>query len=154
MHNSNVELRFQLVDDLWEVEADEIQLLQVVNNLAVNAVQAMPGGGTLSITAENLMADPDHSDAAGQTRWVKLTVADTGVGIPPENITRIFEPFFTTKPKGTGLGLATCYAVISKHGGKLRVESVPGQGTTFQILLPGRVGAVQAPPVKVVSKSA
>ena len=154
MHNSNVELRFNLVDDLWEVEADEIQLLQVVNNLAVNAVQAMPGGGTLSITAENLMADPDHPDAAGHTRWVKLTVADTGVGIPPENITRIFEPFFTTKPKGTGLGLATCYAVISKHGGKLRVESVPGQGTTFHIQLPALPARVQSLPANVVSKSA
>jgi two-component system cell cycle sensor histidine kinase/response regulator CckA len=154
MLNSSVELGFQLAEDLWEVEADEIQLLQVINNLAVNAVQAMPGGGTLSVTAENLPTNLDHPDADGHPRWIKLTLADTGVGIPPENLTRIFEPFFTTKPKGTGLGLATCYAVISKHGGKLRVESVPGQGTTFQILLPGLAAAVQALPANVVSKSA
>jgi two-component system cell cycle sensor histidine kinase/response regulator CckA len=154
MHNSAVELRFALAKDLWDVEADEIQLLQVINNLAVNAVQAMPGGGTLAVSAENLAANPDHPDGLGQPHWIKLDVADTGVGIPPENIARIFEPFFTTKPKGTGLGLATCYAVISKHGGKLRVESVPGQGTTFHILLPALVAGVQALPGNVVSKSA
>ncbi len=154
MHHSSVELRFELADDLGEVEADEIQLLQVINNLAVNAVQAMPGGGILSIAAENLALSLDHPDAGGHAAWIKLTVADTGVGIPPENIARIFEPFFTTKPKGTGLGLATCYAVISKHGGKLRVESVPDQGTTFHILLPALAAGVQPVPEKVVSKSA
>jgi PAS domain S-box-containing protein len=154
MHNSSVELRFDLAKDLWEVEADEVQLLQVINNLAVNAVQAMPGGGTLSIKAENIAANLDHPDAMGQPNWIKLTVADTGVGIPQENIARIFEPFFTTKPTGTGLGLATCYAVISKHGGKLRVDSVPGQGTTFHILLPALVAGVQALPANDVSRSA
>jgi two-component system cell cycle sensor histidine kinase/response regulator CckA len=154
MHHSSVELRFELADDLWEMEADEIQLLQVINNLAVNAVQAMPGGGTLSITAENLSLSLDHPDAGGHAHWIRVAVADTGVGIPPENIARIFEPFFTTKPKGTGLGLATCYAVISKHGGKLRVESVPDQGTAFHILLPALAPVVQPVPEKVVSKSA
>ena len=154
LHNSSVELRFKLAEDLWEVEADEIQLLQVINNLAVNAVQAMPGGGTLSVSAENLLANLDHPDAAGQGNWIKLAVADTGVGIPAENLARIFEPFFTTKPKGTGLGLATCYAVISKHGGKLRVESLPGQGTTFHILLPALPAVVQTMPPNDVSKSA
>ncbi len=154
MHNSSVELRFDLQQDLWDAEADEVQLLQVVNNLAVNAVQAMPGGGTLSIKAENFAANPDEPEAHGQPNWIRLTVADTGVGIPPENLTRIFEPFFTTKPTGTGLGLATCYAVISKHGGKLRVDSVPGAGTTFHILLPALVAGVQELPPKLVSKSA
>jgi len=154
LHHSSVDLRFELADDLWETEADEIQLLQVINNLAVNAVQAMPGGGTLSISAENLALGLDHPDAGGHARWIRLAVADTGVGIPPENLARIFEPFFTTKPKGTGLGLATCYAVVSKHGGKLRVESVPERGTTFHILLPAVAAGVQPVPEKVVSKSA
>ena len=154
VQNTGVELRCALAEDLWEVEADEIQLVQVINNLAVNAVQAMPGGGILSITAKNSQPDPDAAGARGEARWVALMVADTGVGIPPENITRIFEPFFTTKPTGTGLGLATCYAVIRKHGGRLRVESVPGQGTTFHILLPAVADAGQAVPANVVSKSA
>lgn len=154
LQNAGVELRCTLADDLGDVEADEVQLLQVVNNLAVNAVQAMPGGGVLSITAANAAPDPEVARTHGETRWIAIAVADTGVGIPPENIARIFEPFFTTKPKGTGLGLATCYAVIRSHGGKLRVDSVPGQGTTFHILLPAAPGTAQSEPPNDVRRSA
>jgi two-component system cell cycle sensor histidine kinase/response regulator CckA len=154
VHHASVELRCSLEEGLWDLEADEVQLLQVFNNLAVNAVQAMPGGGVLTITAQNEVPPPELADIPGIPRCVAVTVADTGVGIPPENIARIFEPFFTTKPTGTGLGLATCYAVIRSHGGKLRVDSAPGQGTTFHIRLPALGEDAQPVPANVVSKSA
>jgi signal transduction histidine kinase len=135
VQNTRVRLECAVDADLWEVEADEAQLVQVINNLAVNAVQAMPGGGQLSIRAQN---EPVQDPIPGlpSRHWIAITVADTGVGIPAEHMAKIFEPFFTTKPKGTGLGLATAYAVISKHGGHLRVDSVLNEGTTFHIRLP------------------
>jgi PAS domain S-box-containing protein len=139
--NTAVQLRTQIASDLWPVEADESQLVQVINNLAVNAVQAMPHGGLLLVAAENFSPDEDSSSPLRDSRQVKITVSDTGSGIPPEHLAKIFEPFFTTKPKGTGLGLATSYSVIKKHGGELRVESAVGRGTTFQILLPAAEGA-------------
>ena len=136
VQNSNVELRCALAEDLWEVEADEAQLVQVINNLAVNAVQAMPDGGVLSLSAKNCHHGGTIPDPDGDAHGIAITVSDTGVGIPPENMAKIFDPFFTTKASGTGLGLATTYSVVRNHGGNLKVESVPGQGTTFHILLP------------------
>jgi len=105
---------------------DPQQIEQVLINLIQNAVQAMPGGGTLRV---NL------SLAAGV---MAIAIADTGIGIPPENLTRIFDPFFTTKPEGegTGLGLSVSYGIVSRHGGKIGLESKVGQGSTFTILLP------------------
>jgi signal transduction histidine kinase len=105
---------------------DPQQIEQVLINLIQNAIQAMPGGGTLRV---NL------SLAAGV---MAIAIADTGIGIPPENLTRIFDPFFTTKPEGegTGLGLSVSYGIVTRHGGKIGVESKVGQGTTFTILLP------------------
>ena len=129
-----VKARFEIPDTLWSVEADSSQLLQVINNLAVNAVQAMPQGGRLSVTARNQAI----SAAGGMPprRWVLITVADTGVGIPAENLAKIFEPFFTTKKTGTGLGLATTRSIVTKHGGDLKVDSVMGLGTKITIQLP------------------
>ncbi len=135
VQNTPVKLECEVEPGLWEVEADEAQLVQVFNNLAVNAVQAMPGGGRLVVRANNEALEPPIPGLPSR-HWIAISVADTGVGIPPEHMAKIFEPFFTTKPKGTGLGLATAYAVISKHGGHLRVDSVPNQGTTFHIRLP------------------
>jgi PAS domain S-box-containing protein len=135
VQNTPVKLVCEVEPDLWEVEADEAQLVQVFNNLAVNAVQAMPGGGQLVVRAQNEPVEPPIPGLPSRY-WIAITVADTGVGIPPEHMAKIFEPFFTTKPKGTGLGLATAYAVIGKHGGHLKVDSVLNQGTTFHIRLP------------------
>jgi PAS domain S-box-containing protein len=146
VQNTSVQLRHQISSDLWLVEADESQLVQVINNLAVNAVQAMPNGGLLLVAAENVSPEEDSQSPVGGSRFVKITVSDTGSGIPPEHLAKIFEPFFTTKPKGTGLGLATSYSVIKKHGGELRVESALGRGTTFHILLPAADGAASASP--------
>lgn len=126
--------------DLWPVEADEGQLLQVINNLAINAVQAMPKGGKLTVMASNLpvTAAPD------ETRRVEIIVSDTGSGIAPEHLSRLFDPFFTTKKNGTGLGLATSYSIVTKHGGQMRVESTVGRGTTFFITLPAAATAASS----------
>ena len=140
--NTPVTLRFEVDPGLWPVSADEAQVIQVINNLAVNAVQAMPAGGSLVVSAANRSCDEESQSPVGSSRWIEVQVADTGPGISPENLEKIFEPFFTTKQKGTGLGLATCYSIIKSHGGRLRVDSQLGSGTTFSILLP----AVEAPP--------
>ncbi len=133
---SPVKVEYVIAPDLWTVEADEGQLVQVVNNLAVNAVQAMPRGGALTVTAKNDQAGADDRSSTSGGRWLRITVVDTGGGIAPEHLSRIFEPFFTTKPRGTGLGLATSYSIVKKHGGQLSVESALGTGTKFCILLP------------------
>lgn len=134
--NSEVRVQFELPPDLAAVMADETQIFQVISNLALNAVQAMPGGGLLTVKARVVRGGEARALRLAEMDWVLVSVADTGAGIPAENLTRIFEPFFTTKKEGTGLGLATCYAIVAKHGGHLRVESTPGLGTTFQVLLP------------------
>ena len=136
VQNSIVRLDYGTPSGLWSVEADEAQLVQVFNNLALNAVQAMPAGGTLTVRVDNHTPPSDAPLPPRAGRWIRVVLADTGIGIPPENLARIFEPFFTTKQKGTGLGLATCYSVIKRHGGFLRVESEVGKGTSFHVLLP------------------
>jgi len=130
LRGSNARGEFALADDLWPVVADEGQLAQVIQNLVLNAVQVMPEGGTVTISAEN--AGPPQ----GGKRFVKISVADTGAGISENHLQRIFDPYFTTKQQGSGLGLATCYSIIRKHGGKIRATSTLGKGSTFHISLP------------------
>ena len=137
----NLTIVDHIPDDLWSIVGDPTQIHQVLLNLAVNARDAMPEGGTLTLTASNIAAG--HLEAhtgrpSGTRRYVLLEVADTGQGIPPEVRERIFEPFFTTKApgKGTGLGLATVHTVIKAHGGFANVESEIGRGTTFTIHFP------------------
>jgi PAS domain S-box-containing protein len=130
--------------ELWSITGDANQLHQVLMNLCVNARDAMPHGGTLTISAENLTVDEEfvrlNLDAAVGD-YVVLSVRDTGMGIPPEIIDRIFEPFFTTKElgKGTGLGLSTVIGIIKSHQGFINVTSVIGQGTEFRLFLPAIV---------------
>ena len=130
LHGSNVNCEFNLCDDIWPVEADEGQLGQVIHNLILNAVQAMPQGGTVTICSENV------NSLIKEDRFVEITVADTGMGIPENILQKIFDPYFSTKTQGNGLGLATCYSIVKKHGGKIRVASTVGGGTTFVISLP------------------
>ena len=137
----HIQLASTLDPGLWPVLADPGQLEQILVNLAVNARDAMPDGGTLSIDTSNVTIDDATAGAEPDLRpgrHVKLRVADTGTGIPADIAERVFEPFFTTKPKGegSGLGLATVYGIITQAGGRAAIQSSPGAGTAFTALLP------------------
>lgn len=147
----DVDLRFSAAPDLGRISADPGQIEQVLMNLAVNARDAMPAGGTLTITTGNAELDEDFalSHAGGRVGpHVVLTVQDTGSGMDPATLDRIFEPFFTTKPigKGTGLGLATVYGIVKQSGGGIWVESAPGEGATFRVYLPRVEDQAVVPP--------
>jgi CheY-like chemotaxis protein/anti-sigma regulatory factor (Ser/Thr protein kinase) len=114
---------------------DTGQLGQVLQNLVINAVHAMPAGGIIRLTARNITGDPDESPPA-PGRYVLITVRDHGQGIPPEHLAKIFDPYFTTKQSGSGLGLAVVHSIIANHAGHIAVESKPGKGTLFSIYLP------------------
>ncbi len=136
--------------DLWLAEADPGQIHQVLVNLCVNARDAMPEGGTLRITCANRVIDEAYCRAHPEARpgeFVELRVADTGHGMDRQTLARIFEPFFTTKEvgKGTGLGLAMAYGIVRQHGGWITVESAPGQGSTFAVLLPRTLASAEEP---------
>jgi signal transduction histidine kinase/ActR/RegA family two-component response regulator len=137
----HITLNIAPADDLWPVKADAGQIEQVLVNLAVNARDAMPTSGKLTIDTANITVDEAYADGRpGLTpgRYARLRVSDTGTGMPPEVLARVFEPFFTTKPQGqgTGLGLATFYGIITGAGGYPHVYSEPGLGTTISGLLP------------------
>ncbi len=132
--------------DLWPIFADATQLHQVLMNLTINARDAMPDGGSLSIAAENLVLDENYAKMNIDAKigpYVVVTVADTGTGIPPEILERIFDPFFTTKEpgKGTGLGLSTTLGIVKSHGGFVSVDSDVGRGTQFKVYLPAEATA-------------
>ena len=147
--NTAVQLHAHFEPDLPTVEADEDQLLQVFHNIALNAVQAMAGGGALHVHAA-VVSTPEAlaatDDAAGTPAgaYLEIRLRDTGTGIAPEHLPKIFDPFFSTRTNGTGLGLAIAYSVVRKHEGVIRVESAPGQGSTFTLYLP--VSPSAAPP--------
>jgi signal transduction histidine kinase/CheY-like chemotaxis protein len=140
----HVELITSLAGDLWPVLADPGQLEQVLVNLAVNARDAMPAGGTLTIDTSNITGDADSvagGSKARPGRNVRLRMSDDGTGMPADVAQHAFEPFFTTKPDGagTGLGLATVYGILTQADGNIRIYSEPGAGTTFTITLPATV---------------
>lgn len=144
---------FSLADDLWPVEIDEGQIGQVIQNVVINAGEAMPERGTIQIRGENVMVEKEESKQ-GLLRvggkYVKISVKDHGVGISEENLSKIFDPYFTTKSNGSGLGPATTYSIIKKHGGYIEVESQIGVGTTFHIYLPASQKKI--PPQKKVQE--
>jgi two-component system, cell cycle sensor histidine kinase and response regulator CckA len=148
---SRVKCEFTLAPDLWPVEVDEGQMSQVVHNLVLNAVQAMPAGGTMHVRAANVFPSGATTSADDSGRAVSLTVEDHGVGITDEVRNKIFDPFFTTKAGGTGLGLASAYSIVKRHGGDIDVESEPGKGSTFSILLPATQGPVETAPTQAPS---
>lgn len=141
LRGSNVNKQIKIEEGLWAVEADKGQITQVINNMVINAVQAMPSGGDLYIDVQNVFVEK-HTGAGNESYninpgyYVRMIFRDTGIGIPKENLTRIFDPYFTTKQKGSGLGLATSYAIIEKHNGYIFVDSKLGEGTEFTIYLP------------------
>jgi CheY-like chemotaxis protein len=130
----------ELADDLWCVEADGVQLSQALNNLLINATQAMPGGGEVSVLAANETLGNDNPHHLHPGDYLRITIEDHGCGIPHENLSRIFDPYFSTKPQGTGLGLSAAYSIVRKHGGILKVSSKIGEGSGFTILLPALPG--------------
>jgi PAS domain S-box-containing protein len=127
---------FDIAMDLETVDADPGQIGQAIGNLVTNAVQAMPGGGTVRIRAANVSVGEGEMAYVKPGRYVKVEVADTGVGIPKEDLKRVFYPYFTTREGGMGLGLTTSYHILKSHGGNLFVESEPGAGTTATLYLP------------------
>ncbi|NMG18817.1 response regulator [Brasilonema bromeliae] len=149
-----IEAYADVPQDLWLVSGDGTQLHQVLMNLCVNARDAMPDGGTLSICAENFFIDESYAQMHLEAKtgpYILITVSDTGVGIDHEIIDRIFEPFFTTKEqgKGTGLGLSTVIGIVKSHGGFVNVYSEVGSGTSFKVYLPA-VQGIETPPLVMV----
>ena len=136
LRGSAVRCDLEISPDLWQVHADEGQISQVLQNLVINADQAMPEGGTLRLEAKNITL-PIHTHLPLKSgRYVQVSVSDQGIGIPPEHVPKIFDPYFTTKQKGSGLGLATTYSIIKGHDGHIEVSSTLGKGTKFRIYLP------------------
>jgi PAS domain S-box-containing protein len=136
LHGSNVQCDYRLAGDAWPVEADRGQIRQILNNLVLNARQAMPHGGKMEVRMENTQLSGNSLPPLPAGKYVKISIQDHGPGINPEHLPRIFDPYFTTKKSGAGLGLTTVYSVVRKHDGQINVISVPEKGTTFEIYLP------------------
>ena len=136
LHGTNVKSVFALPQDLLTVTADAGQLGQVFQNLVLNAIQAMPEGGSIIISAANVRLGESTLPEIEAGLYVRLSFQDEGVGIPHDNLLKIFDPYFTTKNSGNGLGLAICHSIIRQHKGHIEVESVLGKGTTFTLYLP------------------
>jgi len=144
LRGSSVRCQLHIAEDLWPVEVDEGQISQVLQNLVINGDQAMPEGGMLQVEAENyrMLSPSDLPIKSGI--YVRITVTDQGIGIPPDHLPKIFDPYFTTKQKGSGLGLATTYSIMKRHEGHITVSSSLGKGTCFTLYLPA--AAVTSPP--------
>lgn len=139
LRGANVRCELSIPDDLWPVDVDEGQVSQVINNLVINAQQSMPEGGTVTVLAENTTSGKEratHGLPLTDEKYVKMSIIDSGAGIPEKYLQKIFDPYFTTKETGSGLGLATSYSIIKKHKGHMTVESEIGAGTIFSIYLP------------------
>jgi two-component system cell cycle sensor histidine kinase/response regulator CckA len=135
-HGSPCACAFEIHDGLWPAEIDEAQLSQVVQNVVINAVQAMPTGGQITVRMQNLTLAVENPYALPAGPYLSVSIADQGTGIPEGLLKRIFDPYFTTKQSGSGLGLATSYSIIRRHKGYLGASSAPGGGSTFTFLVP------------------
>ncbi|GEM_PF-3586706 len=135
VHGSNSRCRFTIPDDLWPCDVDASQISQVLQNLAINALQAMPQGGLIDVEAENVLAGDSHPSGL-RGRLIRVSLADQGTGISEEERDKVFLPFYSTKRGGSGLGLAICQSIIHKHGGSLDFTSQSGQGSIFTMYLP------------------
>jgi nitrogen-specific signal transduction histidine kinase/CheY-like chemotaxis protein len=146
LSGSNVKCQCSIPADLWHAEIDVGQVSQVIHNLVLNAQQAMPGGGTIELSAENISLSAAQRLGVGlhitEGNYIRIAVTDHGNGIPAENIDKIFDPFFSTKKKGSGLGLATSFSIARQHGGYISVDSKLGSGSTFCLYLPASMETV------------
>ncbi len=145
LRGSRVKCEIVKADDLHLVDIDEGQISQVIHNLVINADHAMPEGGKVTIRCGNFEVGKNSSLPLKEGSYVRVSVEDHGVGIPRDHLIKIFDPYFTTKQKGSGLGLATSYSIIKKHGGHIAVDSQLGQGTVFHVFLSAAVDKRSAP---------
>ncbi len=160
--HSKVKCEFNLTNDLWSAEIDETQINQVIYNLLINADQAMPEGGIVTIKATNVCIEPENNLSLEEGKYINLLIKDQGVGIPQEHLNKIFDPYFTTKQKGSGLGLTISYFIIEKHNGYIGIESEEGVGTTFCLYLPAsdeqiamaKDGEISLPELDIAQKKA
>ena len=136
LSGSKVKLFYEQPEDLWAADVDKTQIQQVISNLVINAMQAMPGGGHLHIKLSNYDASAQPLPELKPGKYIQVTVRDQGAGIAEKYLARIFDPYFSTKQTGRGLGLATVYSIISRHNGHIKVTSQVGEGTTFTLYLP------------------
>ncbi len=144
LSGSKLSCQYHFDKDLSPVEVDESQIHQVIHNLVINAVQAMPRGGQLEVLCENVNRQQDQRLPEHHDKYVKISVKDFGTGILQEHLPKIFDPYFTTKQQGSGLGLASAFSIIRKHDGHIEVESEIGKGATFHIFLPASFKEVDA----------
>jgi PAS domain S-box-containing protein len=151
LSGSEVTCQVDVPSSLWACHYDRNQIGQVIDNLVINAKQAMPEGGSIQITAQNVKLAEGQEVGLVAGRYVHVTIADSGTGIPKEVLPRIFDPFFTTKTTGHGLGLATSYSIVRRHAGSIRCESEPDHGTTFHLFLPaGTTDSAPASPLRSI----
>ncbi len=143
LRGSNVAVEFAWAEGLWPAEVDPGQVNQALGNIVLNAVQAMPAGGTLRVRAENAVLEVGNPFSLAAGKYVAIAVTDTGIGMSAGLLGRIFDPFFTTKQKGNGLGLTTTYSIVQGHHGHVAAESQPGLGSTFTVYLPATSKAVE-----------
>ena len=145
LSGANVSCHFDVAENLMACNFDKNQIGQVVENIVINAVQAMPSGGHLEVRARNITLTGNRNHALEPGDYIELAITDNGIGMTKEVLTHVFDPFYTTKAKGHGLGLATGYSIVQRHGGSIDVTSEPGKGTTFIVLLRASAEAVPAP---------
>lgn len=145
LRGANIKADFAFPADLAPVEIDAGQMSQVVQNLIINSKQAMPAGGVITVTAKNFELQPGADLPLPPGDYVRISIRDTGCGIKREHLDRIFDPYFTTKPGGNGLGLATVYSIMKRHGGLITVESEPGRGSEFHLYLPASKARLKPP---------
>ncbi len=137
LRGSNIILEFSIPPETWNVNVDKGQMDQVISNICINANQAMPKGGVLNISCENItLSDDNQIFSLNKGKYVKISIADSGIGIPSDHLRNIFDPYYSTKQRGSGLGLTTAYSIIKKHYGHVLAESELEKGTTFHIYIP------------------
>ena len=143
LSGANVRVETRVAADLWPAEVDPGQISQVIQNLVMNAMQAMPSGGIVHISLDNRVVGPERGFGVEPGRYLCIEVQDSGAGIPADVADRIFEPYFSTKARGSGLGLSASYSIVSNHGGHIGFESEPGRGSLFRVLLPASERSVE-----------
>ena len=140
LQGSNVTCEYRMQEGLHNVEVDSGQISQVIQNIVMNAKEAMSNGGKIHITCQNHSNDPSQMSSLPLGQYVRISIKDNGVGIPVNHLGNIFDPYFSTKPRGSGLGLSLSYSIVAKHGGQIFAESKQGEGTTFTFYLPAVQG--------------